>query len=986
MLKYSVKLTENDFKGNNIVWKEKYVAPDLSFISGVTNSSYHLEKYNTISVKSPLTNNNSVLRVETEVVTRTGYVIAIGKKYPIETFNGISYVCINDRFFYKNNNKFIIKDWQCEKFIEKNGKYIPTIVEQDVEATPINDKYIKLNTVYWIEDGFVTIDGTKYIFDKNEQNPNGTIGCVKFTDNGGTIDKPTNCDSMYFMPYDDFYLVHDVCKFKGYSFASIQHKVNDLKFCEYFFYINYLNNYCPIIQNGNTFVCQVPYNGDVSNVRNYTVSASTDDDTSAFVVTIGNDVKDINDLRKFRCFITIDGTEYTANYDYRETSSSRFIMAMFENQGATIGIGNEVTFVNASNDDTCYINVENGTVFYNGVKYYVDDKLFDKAKINDNEYDITYDKLDSSIAYVDIEGEQVPMSKSGNRLTRYGLVIKSDGVVANESYDIVSYSGVVIEGKKYIVKDGLARLTLPNKIKFVVDDIKGSSLFVLKPLISPNDYSYDYIKNKEIELSNMVVNNKSQYSLEANNVVFGTKSISKESVFSDVTSPITSDDAYRIFDNLIIEDKSGYVNIPLNLSNDTALNLLQSEVVKKDFCEKERDKRINRIVDLEKDVYTPKILTSNRYVGSSTNFSPVHTININLHFRTRDLDSWKVNEDYNNVSYSGLCNWFITDYEPYKSMINAISGTSDGDLREIKYAKLIEHSDLLGFVYFDNNDVFYQKSRISKSFLRLSFYDSTDPQKQSLLATSTVFMNENSLYKKYIDNSRKGINKFVNFSEDINKCTISDKIRVSGERLANKKESEHCDDDDNFVIVDYIDDEGFSQSYCVSLKEDGKRLDSRFVINNKYSTDTSSEGFYIYMFREYSENLHPKPIYMKVEFNHAGIGKTIPFIVPMHWNSGCSESAVNGEVYPCTALTLANLEELKRGIPLSWVYAQSYVPLYAVYDFKNKEYAYTFDDRYVTIDDNGNVILNLFEIKIMNDTKPDSNYGTAVINVNPKYK
>ena len=196
MLKYSVRLTENDFKGNNIVWREKYVALDLSFISGVTNSSYHLEKYNTISVKSPLTNNNSVLRLETEVVTRTGYVIAIGKKYPIETFNGISYVCINDRFFYKNNDKFTIKDWQCEKYIEKSGKYIPTIVERDIEVTPTNG-YIKLDTVYWIEDGFVTIDGTKYIFDRNEQNQNGTIGCIKFTDNGNTIVKPTNCDSMY---------------------------------------------------------------------------------------------------------------------------------------------------------------------------------------------------------------------------------------------------------------------------------------------------------------------------------------------------------------------------------------------------------------------------------------------------------------------------------------------------------------------------------------------------------------------------------------------------------------------------------------------------------------------------------------------------------------------------------------------------------------------------------------------------------------------
>ena len=130
---------------------------------------------------------------------------------------------------------------------------------------------------------------------------------------------------------------------------------------------------------------------------------------------------------------------------------------------------------------------------------------------------------------------------------------------------------------------------------------------------------------------------------------------------------------------------------------------------------------------------------------------------------------------------------------------------------------------------------------------------------------------------------------------------------------------------------------------------------------------------------------------MKVEFNHAGIGKTIPFIVPMTWVRMTNSE----EVYPYRKLTLSantigtnesDLEELKRGVPLSWVYAQSYIPLYAVYDFKNKEYAYTFDDRYVTIDDNGNVILNLFEIKIMNDTEPDSNYGTAVINVNPKYK
>ena len=99
MLKYKVRLTENDFKANNIVWREKYVAPDLSFISGVTDSVYHLERYSTISVVSQLTNNNSILNVETEVVTRLGYVIAKEKEYPINTFNGKKYVEINGRFF-----------------------------------------------------------------------------------------------------------------------------------------------------------------------------------------------------------------------------------------------------------------------------------------------------------------------------------------------------------------------------------------------------------------------------------------------------------------------------------------------------------------------------------------------------------------------------------------------------------------------------------------------------------------------------------------------------------------------------------------------------------------------------------------------------------------------------------------------------------------------------------------------------------------------
>ena len=1013
MLKYKVRLTENDFKDNNIVWREKYVAPDLSYFSGVTDSIYHLERYNNISVVSPITNQNSIFDVDTEVVTRTGYIIARGKEYPVKSFNlsGSTkyYVEINDKFFYDDGSRpdgkgnYTIKNWQCETYKRVGDKIVPNIIERDEETsgeTNSNGKtVVKLDTIYWIEDGYVTIDGNKYIFDKNEQQPNGTKGSIRYTNNGRTIEDVTRCSSIYCMPYDDASLVHDVCKFKAYTTPFTEYKPKDIKYCSRFLYVKYKEHYCPVITSGSNFVCRVPYNGNVSDMRSYTVLAKTDDNTSEVTVSIGGDIQDINDLAKLNAFIKIGSDEYFISNDYRESESSRLIMLRLESQGTTIGVGDEITFVYSLNSDSCNLDVKDNAVLYDGNKYIVEEKLFDKAKIDGNEYDIVYDALNSSIAYVNIDGEQVPMKYEEGvvkPLTRYGKVIsgitttKSSAVT--ESYEISGYSGVIIEGNKYIVKTSgndstgkvtVAELTIPNKIKFVVDEVKGNSLFICKASINPNDYSYSEIQSMQIALAEKIVTEQDQFSVQVNNKVLGTKPISKESVFSSVLDPKSSDDAHDIFNRLVIENKNGYVSIPINMNVNVDNNLLRSEAIKKGFTDRELEKAINRIVDLEKDVYTPKVMTSDKYKGSDTDFTPIHSINVNLHFRTRNLDSWKVNEDYNNVALSGLCNWFITDYEPYNSMLKAISAETNVERKEYKYASMMEHSDLLGFLNFTGNDVFYQKSRISKSFLRFSFYDSYDPQTQSLLATSSIFLNEHDLYKKYIDNSRKGVNKFLGYDVKLEDCIVSNKIRVNTERLATSAETKHtnnCTDTDDFINVSY-EEEGVTHDFCISLKDDGKRLDSRLVIDNKYTTDTSSEGFYIYMFREYAQKLHPKPIYMKIEFNHAGIGKTIPFIVPMKWAKVTNSSDVN----PVTAYTLADLEELKKGVPLSWVYGQSYIPLYAVYDFKNKEYGYVFDDRYVKMNDDGSVTLNLFEIKIMEDKNPLSDYGTAVINVNPKY-
>ena len=88
-------------------------------------------------------------------------------------------------------------------------------------------------------------------------------------------------------------------------------------------------------------------------------------------------------------------------------------------------------------------------------------------------------------------------------------------------------------------------------------------------------------------------------------------------------------------------------------------------------------------------------------------------------------------------------------------------------------------------------------------------------------------------------------------------------------------------------------------------------------------------------------------------------------------------------------LTLENdVEKIKEGYKLAQVYAQSYIPLYAVYDYKNKEYAYVFDDRYVSTEktDDGvtYVSLNLFELKLKDESE-DAPIGSMIRKTQERY-
>jgi hypothetical protein len=204
-------------------------------------------------------------------------------------------------------------------------------------------------------------------------------------------------------------------------------------------------------------------------------------------------------------------------------------------------------------------------------------------------------------------------------------------------------------------------------------------------------------------------------------------------------------------------------------------------------------------------------------------------------------------------------------------------------------------SDLLGYLNFTNNDVYYRKKKVAKSFIRLSFYNSKDIIEQKLLFYSTVFLDGGTLYGKYLK-------QLLDIKDG--------KINVSGLK-------------DNVNVV---------------LCESGSnRVDSQIVITNEYDRTKSSEGFNIYLFAEDQLPLEnkEKTIYMKVEFNHAGNGKTIPMIM---WPK-------DGDKY--TSLTIDNFID------------SLYIPVQIGY--LNGRYVYHIPN---AVNENGNINLILFEPKL----------------------
>lgn len=329
------------------------------------------------------------------------------------------------------------------------------------------------------------------------------------------------------------------------------------------------------------------------------------------------------------------------------------------------------------------------------------------------------------------------------------------------------------------------------------------------------------------------------------------------------------------------------LNIQFGLSDEFRLDLVHEDDVEQYIVERQQAK-VSDIIDFEKRMFEPLY----------------KSIRFNIFLRDREYNTetgeWNTSDD----KY-----WFSLT----KSASEAVFKTT---------LKNSDKGDLLGSLGFTDEDVYNQTERLNKTFIRLSFYDSTDRATQTLLYYSTMFMNTSKLHAKYMRNVASNVIPKDNLYGETPEYV----------RTAN--------DNDNLAL-------------CCN-----------FTAYDKFNMSGSSEGFYIYLFPDIVEGLNETEIYMKVELNHAKYGNTIPLI------SLSSDGAGGGKPRLNYLKWYENSNRTGYLIDLPSLYNDMYIKIKVRRDSENNRYVwYIGNDEGKPINAGSNLVFNLYEPRI-NDKKP----------------
>ena len=351
-----------------------------------------------------------------------------------------------------------------------------------------------------------------------------------------------------------------------------------------------------------------------------------------------------------------------------------------------------------------------------------------------------------------------------------------------------------------------------------------------------------------------------KYSFISNDV------IDENSLFGDITRIRFFRENYffTYIDNFEIYYNIPRCTIPIGITSKFQTGLLKEQAIEDYFNEAKRNS-INGVMDMEKDVYYP-------YCRIEGEYKPIIKIKFNLHFRERNNDAWTTETD---------SNWNGT-YVDENDEIQFIDEFFSYEVKE-------NQSDLLSYLNFTDGDVRYQKNRLKKSFLRLSFYDSMNEGNQNLLSYSSIFMDVGKYF-----------NKYIRFLEEKPYKSIEQSVKTEEEKGEVDEDNENEENDSNEEPYSVIYDlKGLRvnrepDNVLILNKDEDEieehRLSTQLVITDKYNSTASSEGFYLYLWKDILNNFTEEErknginLFMKVEFNHAGYGRKVPFMMP-YWDN-----------------------------------------------------------------------------------------------------
>lgn len=1052
-----IKLKANNSKGYKILnYFDFYVSPDMSFISGVTDVDNSITTGDNLVIRDNNTGSDMRIIINTRTVLRQG-VVKYKEIIPIHSLSNAE------------SDKTV-------RYIEYNGDIVYEYIYNGVQGFLVNNSFyesfdnisdLTINGESYIEDMKVSIGGIDYI--------------VEFEYDGTKYTTPTIKETRYSEPVDKINgFPYKICDYtpskwkrviKFYSEIQNKHNLsvekvsiggyypfivyNDMKY--------YVDEIYFLSKNGGYDLTDDELHGygviiDGQVYRPVLFANENGvDDPSTFIITM--------DWLMTKPSINIDvnGRFIPIQYELRENKDGNKIMIFLSNDFENVYNGQKMYLESNGVHTQKVLFNENGEPYItDGTNIYmVENNGYDTITINDRVYRLNYIDTYLSHAYVTLyEGEDVIFKIEdceGVKKAKYLYKIiqkEEDGriVYANDDvgYEISENSGVTIDNVPYKVYFSefngeysyYADINSTKKIALNVDEVIGSSLLVcsidfwIQGMYDTDENNRYYTDEATEDIKDGILYGNSQYSLfSLGNDILKYPEINPQmgydiAVISE--TPISLKKAFGILNNITIYKEKEYADVKVLLGNKNSNNYTGEDIVNNYLSNSIAENNINKVVDMEKDVYYPSY---KKNIGID-DFNLSSELRFNLHFRTRYPDTWKIISDETElVSISGdtsgeihsviehinseNSNWFITDYYPYKkyfessattvsactecghivndrdfykgiepeynenwnrysgggfirnSSVNRVlagrgfgeierGGTSQrefetNDLSEWKcpvcgnetmetidintydISKRFQNlSDLIGFLGFTDNDVDYRSQKIAKSFLRLSYFSTPDPKTQVLLSTSTIFLDENALAQKryryvHLNQNDKYAYEYVSYEND---------------------ENSHLD-----ITVDseVKDDYNFS---------DELRMGSTIVVKDDFLTETSSEGFRLYLFKEYAKGRREVTIYLKVDFCHAGYGLTIPFIIPTKKENGVA-----------TPLYLGNsedLEKLKNGVTANDLYDNLFIPINIRYDEKLKKYIYYLPDNLVenvyTGTNDDIMEFNLFELKFKNES------------------